>query len=129
MKEKILELRAHGMKYKDIAEEVGCAKSSVAYYCGQGQKAMNAKRQQKKRNIKRRWFDEMKKNLKCKECGEKRSWVLDFHHRDPKTKDGTISQLLRKSNIGAVKEEIKKCDVLCANCHRDLHYQEQKKDH
>lgn len=33
MKESILQLRSRGKTYNEIAQEVGCAKSTVAYYC------------------------------------------------------------------------------------------------
>ena len=33
--------------------------------------------------------------------------------------------LIKQSNKLKVIEEIKKCIVLCSNCHRDLHYQEK----
>lgn len=68
------------------------------------------------------WFFELKSKLACKVCGEDRYWVLDFHHRDPNFKDTEVSVLLRSCSKGKVLEEIEKCDVLCANCHRDLHY-------
>lgn len=71
------------------------------------------------------WFTELKQNLKCERCSENRSWVLDFHHKDRKTKDTEVSLLVRKGNKEKVLNEIKKCMVLCANCHRDLHYQER----
>jgi hypothetical protein len=68
------------------------------------------------------WFIEYKKTLKCKECGDSRYWVLDFHHRDPKEKDIEVSTLIRKGNKNKIIKEVEKCDVLCSNCHRDLHF-------
>jgi hypothetical protein len=71
------------------------------------------------------WFVQLKESLKCEQCSENRSWVLDFHHKDPKEKDIEVSLLVRKGNKQKVLDEISKCIVLCANCHRDLHYQEK----
>ena len=72
------------------------------------------------------WFINYKQTLKCSKCGESRHWVLDFHHKDPSIKDGTIAQMLINSSRENLIQEIDKCDVLCANCHRDLHYQERQ---
>ena len=121
MKKKILTLRAQGKLYKDIAEEVGCSKATVSYYCGKGQKEMNTKRARKRRSDYRQWLTDLKMSLKCIKCGESRHWVLEFHHRDPSKKEGSISRLLRGGSKKKVLEEIKKCDVLCANCHRTRH--------
>ena len=74
------------------------------------------------------WFIEYKKTLKCKECNESRYWVLDFHHRDPKEKDIEVSSLIRKGNKNKILEEVEKCDVLCSNCHRDLHFKQNNAD-
>ena len=52
--------------------------------------------------------------------------MLDFHHKDPSIKDGTIAQMLINSSKEKLLQVINKCDVLCANCHRDLHYQERQ---
>lgn len=56
----------------------------------------------------------------CKSCGESDPAVLEFHHaRGVKTND--VSVLIgRGSSLDKLKEEIAKCDVLCANCHRRL---------
>lgn len=62
-----------------------------------------------------------KKTLKCKKCGETRFYLFEFHHRNPKEKDYTISDHNRAS-FETIKTEIDKCDVLCANCHREWHY-------
>lgn len=67
---------------------------------------------------------EYKQNLSCKKCGEKRFYLLDFHHRNPKEKDYTISDKSRLS-LSQLQNEIDKCDVLCANCHREWHYLSQ----
>ena len=44
MKEKILELRKEGKSYNQIVEILGCSKSTVSYYCGNGQKEKTKKR-------------------------------------------------------------------------------------
>lgn len=49
MKEKILELRKEGKTYKEIADILGCAKSAVAYHCGENQKEKSRERSQKSR--------------------------------------------------------------------------------
>jgi len=43
--------------------------------------------------------------------------VLDFHHRDLENKLHNVSQLYQKSRSRIV-EEIQKCILICANCHR-----------
>lgn len=71
------------------------------------------------------WLQNLKKelDLKCSVCGENRLPVLDFHHRDPNEKEGSISSLVNDgSSKSRVLKEIEKCDVLCSNCHRMLHY-------
>lgn len=68
-------------------------------------------------------IQEYKTHKGCKVCGETRHWVLDLHHRDEDTKEYTISNMLRKNmSWENILEELEKCDVLCANCHRDWHY-------
>jgi len=63
----------------------------------------------------------------CKRCGyNKCSGAFDFHHRDPSQKDFSIAThgLLRKWD--KVLIEVQKCDLLCATCHRELHYYENR---
>lgn len=63
----------------------------------------------------------LKSAIGCKKCGEKRHYMLDFHHRNPEEKEVVISDCTRKS-LHALLEELKKCDILCSNCHREWHY-------
>jgi len=66
----------------------------------------------------------MMKTQKCQQCGESHRACLVFHHRDPKVKELEVSNCINYS-IRKIKEEAAKCDILCANCHRKLHYKEK----
>lgn len=55
----------------------------------------------------------------CVKCNESDPIVLEFDHRDNSNKEFEISRMVSNSNgLQKIKEEIEKCDVLCANCHR-----------
>jgi hypothetical protein len=54
----------------------------------------------------------------CIDCGETDPLVLDFDHRDSKTKRGTVSRLASRLSWTNLEREIAQCDVRCANCHR-----------
>ena len=55
----------------------------------------------------------------CVSCGETDPVVLEFHHRGDK--DNEVSRLMgRGASLDALKAEIAKCDVVCANCHRRI---------
>lgn len=61
------------------------------------------------------------KGGKCEACGyDKCVAAFDFHHRDPKEKDFSISEVSHR-NIDLVKKELDKCNLLCSNCHREEH--------
>lgn len=72
----------------------------------------------------RKFLDEYRSNLKCIQCGEDHISTLDFHHVDSTEKDFTVAAFGSKS-IKRIEEEIKKCVVLCANCHRKLHWNQR----
>lgn len=61
---------------------------------------------------------------KCKCCGETRPWLLEFHHRDESSKDYGMSYLKHHSWEKFVKE-LAKCDLLCRNCHGDIHFKDR----
>ena len=71
------------------------------------------------------WLDEYRKQLACP-CGENHPGCLDFHHLDPKTKELPISQVAQRGwGRARILREMAKCKVLCANCHRKLHWNER----
>lgn len=54
----------------------------------------------------------------CASCGEDDIVVLQFHHRRRSRKIMEISKMITAlRSVDELKAEIKKCDVLCANCH------------
>ena len=71
----------------------------------------------------REFIEQYKKNYKCKFCSEARPQALDFHHKDPEMKRAKVSLLVKDGySIKTIEAEIAKCEVICANCHRVLHY-------
>jgi hypothetical protein len=54
----------------------------------------------------------------CTDCGETDPVVLEFDHLDAEAKSFDIGQSLPYRNWRSILEEIKKCEVVCANCHR-----------
>ena len=64
------------------------------------------------------------KGGKCERCGySQRIGALEFHHLDSSKKDFNISQRGYTRGWKQVVEELEKCAMLCANCHRELHAQ------
>ena len=66
----------------------------------------------------RRRIREYLRGHPCVDCGETDIVVLDFDHRDPATKTENIGHLAMRKPWPRVLGEIEKCDVRCANCHR-----------
>ena len=73
------------------------------------------------KEVKEFLFD-YKKKCKCSICGDKRWYVLDFHHIRDKIE--RISTLVKRGSLRLLKEELEKCIPVCSNCHREIHYKE-----
>lgn len=70
----------------------------------------------------REQFQDYKKTLFCVACGESESVCLDFHHTDPSKKEKAVGAMFGGNpSFQKVMTEVKKCVVLCANCHRKIH--------
>ena len=67
------------------------------------------------------------KGGKCEKCGyDKCKNALDFHHTDPTKKEFTVSSA--NKSWESIKKELDKCIMVCANCHREIHFEiEQNK--
>jgi len=71
----------------------------------------------------RKWFKEYKMKQSCETCGETHYYCLEFHHPNP-NKEKAVSIMVAKGyGKKDIIKEINKCQVLCANCHRKVHYE------
>jgi hypothetical protein len=74
-----------------------------------------------------RWLNDYKAALSCQRCGFSHPACIDFHHLDPKSKRATIALMPRQGfSLESIKAEIAKRVVLCANCHRILHWEQAR---
>lgn len=91
--------------------------------CRKCQSAYASNRYYENKNI----LDKTKEGKKCIKCGyDKCIEALDYHHIDPATKTDTVARLLTHYNADDGLDEIKKCVLLCANCHREFHFLEKR---
>ena len=83
---------------------------------------------EKEEAIKREFMDQL--GGICQSCGyNKCIRSLVFHHIDPSKKKfqlGKIRRKIRDFGMPAVIKEVAKCQLLCHNCHSELHYNEQR---
>lgn len=64
----------------------------------------------------------------CMDCKKKYpTYVMDFDHRDRDKKKMNLSLMAARSGLRLIQEEIAKCDVVCANCHRERTHGPKKK--
>ena len=67
--------------------------------------------------------NEVKTTAGCSKCGYNRcAGALEFHHIQD-NKEENIGVLVGKRNSEKLWKEIEKCIVVCANCHREIHYE------
>ena len=68
------------------------------------------------------------KQRPCQDCGETfHPWVMELDHRDGTIKRAAVANLVSKGCTDArLLEEIEKCDVVCANCHRMRTYRRSR---
>lgn len=56
-------------------------------------------------------------------CGyDKCPAALEFHHLDPSKKSFTIGDEKTHKSQKYIEKEIKKCILICANCHAEEHW-------
>jgi 5-methylcytosine-specific restriction endonuclease McrA len=62
------------------------------------------------------------KGGRCERCGYDRCGeALEFHHLESAHKDFGISSKGYTRSWNRTREELDKCVLLCANCHREIH--------
>jgi len=98
-------------------------KLCYAVHAAEKYKASAAERERKSRN-KAKTSQENKEKLwaylldhPCVDCGNSDPRVLEFDHKDDVVKSREVTTMFNWS-WKSISDEIKKCDVRCANCHR-----------
>lgn len=65
---------------------------------------------------------------KCIKCGYDKNYAsLEFHHRESEEKEWQLNHLMT-SSFERIKKELDKCDLMCGNCHNELHHPEASKE-
>lgn len=82
---------------------------------------------QKLRFIRRKLELIVFKGSKCLLCGYSGNLAaLEFHHRDPTIKGFPLdARHIANTEPKKLLVELEKCDLLCANCHREVHNPEK----
>ena len=63
-------------------------------------------------------FKWMRRFAKCVDCGYNDIRALEFDHVRGEKYKGIKDMCNRTASIKSIKEEIRKCEVRCCNCHR-----------
>jgi hypothetical protein len=102
-------------------------KDGLRSHCKMCHFQANKKRAKLVRKKRYRLVNRIKTKAGCLQCGDKRHFVLDYHHMDPRTKSYDISEMVKRLHaVEKIKQEIAKCILLCSNCHREAHYIQKK---
>ena len=110
------------MPFKDPETKKKYMKSYNEGWYAQNREVRIAQIRQRKRRI-RESLNEYKRSRGCQRCDENHPHALDFHHTGQKTH--LVSHMISDGfGIESIMEEVNKCILLCANCHRLEHYAE-----
>ena len=88
----------------------------TSYYSRGGGKLRSECKECHKNYVKKKYTERkesveaMKVECGCAKCGEKRGYLLDYHHKDPSKKENTIARITSNNNqMEIIQEEIDKC--------------------
>jgi hypothetical protein len=105
------------MAYKRKEDQAKAAAKHYKENC-EKIKARSKLRNTSQRKKNKAFINRVKRIYSCVDCGEGNPVVLDFDHVKG-NKRGNISDMARWSySLETIKEEIRKCEIRCANCHR-----------
>lgn len=157
MQDQVVDLLSQGLNKKQVSERLGIGYSTVRKYskgidtsslrcslhwtckvCNMSgkenfyeskknicKKCWNDSCREHRKKLKRRYL-EKRKQTSCQRCGYDRYiGAISFHHRDPNQKDPDWTK-----NWGwkRMKVELDKCDILCHNCHAEVHEEMRQRD-
>lgn len=71
-------------------------------------------------------YYDIKESVRCQICGEGRRPALQFHHLPNTEKEAAVGEMVRDGYaLPTILNEMKKCAVLCSNCHSCIHSDEE----
>ena len=74
-----------------------------------------------------KWLEDYKKTQRCSKCPENDFRVLEFHHIND-DKEFNVSEMTAGFSVENILKEINKCEVVCSNCHKRIHYNDRNGD-
>ena len=112
------------MPYKDPKVKQTKQRTYASTYYANNKAKVLATTKASVKKYKEQWRS-FKATLSCVKCGQNHPATLDFHHIDSSTKEASVNKLIKYRAFKRAMEEVKKCVVLCANCHRIHHHDER----
>jgi acetylornithine/succinyldiaminopimelate/putrescine aminotransferase len=112
------------LPYKDKERRKQYAKTYGASWYQRNRERTLKRTSDRKKQKRKEWHD-FKAGLSCLFCGIQHPAVIDFHHPDA-TGDTKVSHYAQRGQWTRAYKEAEKCQPLCANCHRILHYNERE---
>jgi hypothetical protein len=76
------------------------------------------RRKERATDVKRAFVEQWLATHPCIDCSEDDPVVLEFDHVRGKKVSGISEMVIQYCSLAKLEEEVKKCDVRCANCHR-----------
>ena len=111
------------MTHTDQKTKAEKQKGYARAYYERNKEAVKATSKLNAKTYKNKWKS-FKATLSCVQCGQNHVATLDFHHVDSTTKEVSVNRLIKNRAYKKAMEEVEKCIVLCANCHRIHHHDE-----
>lgn len=107
------------MSYNDPDKQ---KKAQNESYLRNKEKVRESSRFSRRTNTQVIW--KLKESTPCADCKQRYPhYVMDFDHRPGTEKIAGVSRLARSAGMDTLMAEVSKCDIVCANCHRERSYQ------
>lgn len=119
-----LNLKAREHMREKRAQDPEAARNYMRQYRAKNVEKIRAYQRKRARN-QREWIRELKEKTPCSDCGGFFHFsAMDFDHvRGEKIASvGVMTSLAR----GRIEAEIRKCEIVCANCHRIRTWKRQR---
>ena len=116
-------LRDQGKSYRFIHAATGISKGTLSYWWGKEVAEKTMERNSYNRKYLDKYIQDYKEKYGCQDCrnegkpGDHPYYVLDADHVRGKKKIN-LSRASRTGDLGLIKEELAKCDIVCSNHHR-----------